>query len=68
MRKAKSKSYLHKTAKSCAMWESAMKDAERLISETSDERLIHRLKLSIKWFKYMLEIGEPFPGQRLAAS
>lgn len=63
MCKMKATSIYTFNAKKCAMWKSAIEDAKRLISETSDKKRIRRLHLSIKWFNYMIEIGEPFPGE-----
>jgi hypothetical protein len=44
-------------------WDTAIKYAEKLIRECDNEDRKYRLGLAIKWFKFLKEIGEPWPGE-----
>lgn len=63
MRKVKSSKTLGKTLKMLPNWDTAIEYAEKLIQEIDDKDRKYRLRLAIKWFKYLQEIGEPWPGQ-----
>ena len=63
MRKVKSSKILGKMPKISPNWNTAIDYAEKLIQETDDKDRKYRLRLAIKWFKYLQEIGEPWPGQ-----
>ena len=54
---------LGKSPKIKPNWDSAIEYAEKLIGEIDDDRRKYRLRLAIKWFKFLKEIGEPWPGK-----
>jgi hypothetical protein len=64
MTKKKSSENLDKRAKKFVGWDTAIEAAEEMLKHTTDKLKRMRLESAIQWFKDMLEVGEPWPGER----